>query len=78
MPSSPTRTTSSGEPVGQGDKGGGSPYRQFNIEVATSTRWWHSLTVSSGGGSGVFVQWAGELLWDLMQLGVKGGGVEEV
>jgi hypothetical protein len=34
--------------------------------------------VSGVGGGDVLVRWADELLWDLLQLGVEGGGVEGV
>jgi hypothetical protein len=43
-----------------------------------SARWWQSSVVSGVGGDGVLVRWAGELLRDLLQLGVEGGGVEGV
>jgi hypothetical protein len=37
-----------------------------------------STTASSGGGGEELICSTGELLWDLMQLGVEEGEVEEV
>jgi hypothetical protein len=63
---------------GKGTRGGGSPSRWVDVEAVAAARWWHSSMVSGRGGGGVVVKWVSELLRDLLQLGVEGGGVEEV